>query len=110
MQSPERYEHISKGYVENDQEKQVWAQYLAEIKRKLAENMKNCPHKVLDEWPRHTLFLGNYFYYINFKSEKDAARLKKIMKGYADVFTLEEHCTRMLQIYNQKIVRMNKFL
>lgn len=110
MQSPERYEHIGKGYVDNEKERQVWTQYLGELKRKLAQEMKNCPHKVLHEWDRHSIFLGHYFYYINFKSEKDAHRLKKIMKGYADVYTLEEHCELMLQIYNRKIVNMNKFL
>ena len=110
MQSPERYEHISKDYVANEREAKVWVQYLAELKKKLAEDMKNCPHKVLDEWGRHSIFIGNYFYYINFKSEKDAHRLKKVLKGYADVYTLEEHCERMLQVYNQKIVKMNKFL
>lgn len=110
MQSPERYEHIPKTSVENEREQKVWKQFLAKLRQKLAEDMKNCPHKVLSEWGRHSVFLGHYFYYINFKSEKDAARLKKVLKGYADVYTLEEHCELMLQVYNRKIVTMNKFL
>lgn len=110
MQSPERYEHISKCPVENERENAVWDQYLDEINKVIKSKMKNCPHKVYDEWGRHSLFLGNYFYYINFKSAKDADRLKKLLKGYADVYTLEEHCNLMLQVYNQKIVQTNTLL
>ena len=110
MQSPERYEHISKIQVLVEREKYVWDQYLAELRKVLATQMKNCPHKILSEWDRHHVFTGSYFYYVNFKNAKDAARLGKKMKGYADVYTLEEHCKLMLGVYNDKIVKMNKFL
>lgn len=110
MQSPERYEHISKVQVLVKREKDVWNQYLGELKKIIATKMKNCPHKILSDWDRHFVFTGTYFYYINFKNAKDAERLGQKMKGYADVYTLEEHCKMMLDVYNEKIVKMNKFL
>ena len=110
MQSPERYEHISKFPVVNEKEKKVWTQYLAEIRKRINDQLKNCPHKIYDEWSRHELFLGHYFYYINFKSAKDADRLKKLLKGYADVYTLEEHAMLMMEVYNRKIVENNNVL
>jgi uncharacterized protein with ACT and thioredoxin-like domain len=110
MQSPERYEHISKTQVLVERENDVWDQYLSELKKVIATKMKNCPHKILADWSRHHIFTGHYFYYVNFKTAKDAERLGKQMKGYADVYTLEEHCKLMLDVYNKKIVNMNKFL
>lgn len=110
MQSPERYEHVSKTPVINEREKRVWTQYLAVLQKSIKNELKNCPHKILSEWPRHRVFVGHYFYYINFKSAKDAERLGQILKGYADVYTLEEHCDLMLQVYNGEIVKMNNFI
>jgi hypothetical protein len=110
MQSPERYEHILKDPVVNEREKKVWAQYLKVLDKTIKDKLKNCPHKILSEWPRHRVFLGHYFYYVNFKSAKDAERFGKLLKGYADVYTLEEHSQLMLEVYNREIVKMNDFI
>lgn len=76
--------------------------FLAMIKKAIYSGLKNCPH-TLFEHQRHRMFQGHFFYYIEFGSGKDVSRLKKIVKKFADVLTLEEHHKKMLAVYTERI-------
>ena len=108
MQTPEKYEHVSKDYVTNPNELKVWAAFLDMVKKTISKDMKNVVHKIHED-VRHRIFTGNYFYYISFKSPKDIARLRKIVKSYAEIYTLEEHHRLLLEVYNKRILQQNNF-
>ena len=65
-------------------------------------DVKNCPHTIY-EHPRHRIFQGYYFFYIEFEVAKDVSRLIKAVPDFAEVITLEEHHERMLAVYNERI-------
>lgn len=87
--------------VTNPGEKNLWIGFLNHLKKSFYEKLTNCPHFIFEN-KRHRIFQGVYFYYVELKNVEDLNRLKKAVAEFADVYSLEEHHSRMLDIYTQK--------
>lgn len=96
------YPTIVKEPMENPGEQSVKDAFLKILKDIMQAEVTNCPHTIY-EHPRHRIFQGNYFFYIEFEVPGDVSRLIKAVPEVADVITLEEHHERMLAIYNERI-------
>jgi len=102
--NPNAYPTIIKEPLENPGEQTVKDGFLKILKDKIQADVTNCPH-VIYEHPRHRIFQGYYFFYIEFEVPKDVSRLIKAVPDFADVITLEEHHAAMLDVYNEKITK-----
>lgn len=76
--------------------------FLKIIKDTMQAEVTNCLH-TLYEHPRHRIFQGNFFFYIEFENPADVSRLIKAVPDFADVLTLEEHHQKMRDVYNERI-------
>lgn len=100
--NPKAYPSIVKEPLENPGEQTVKDGFLKILKDTMQAEVTNCPHTIY-EHPRHRIFQGTYFFYIEFENPGDVSRLIKAVPDFADVITLEEHHAKMRDIYNERI-------